>query len=1233
MLGRGHIFGCQLALIVAMLALLAPAASASPACDPAVTLDDVHSGASVHGTLTCDDPSGTGLNYSIAPGGDAAHGSALLDGVGGVDYFAAPDYAGPDTFTVEVDDNEGGSTTIDVSVEVVNAAPTCNAVGLDSIAPGQTSYGSADCSDADGDSLTYTLSSPPAHGTASVDGGFIQYTPDDGYAGPDSFEYTASDGVASSASATVSVSVINHAPTCTEDSRTLRTGKAYTWSVATCSDEDFQDLTLSAGTEPQHGSVTFGDDGFGGDTATYTPANGFTGTDSFTVVANDGYDDSAPALVNVTVTPNHAPVCQTFAQHTKPATQLLGNVFCTDEDSQDATALTYAVVSGVTSGTLDLQSNAGYGSFTYTPANGFSGADQFTFSASDGDLTTQAVQKLHVASGPYCDSLAPISVRSGRSASVTPDCTKPADDFGTLTYVIDTQPTRGTATVDAFGGSFTYTAAEDATGADSFSFHMSSSSTGNSPVVTQQITTGPAVNEDPTCSDSGTQTAYAGRTATMFPFCTDPDADPLIYSVPDQPAHGTSSVSGSALHYTPAADYEGADSVPFTVTDNYGASTRGALTVDVKPPEAPTCQDPGTAPTVRPGGSVTLWLDCSNPQGDPQTYAVDTAPAHGTLGTFDDDGHVTYTADADAPTGSDSMTLHADDAVGSSGPKTFHVNIDPDYNRPPVCQQNSFSPRAVRKNTARSLGFTDVCSDPDGDPITFTRMSSPANGTLSAGPAATLTYTPATDYLGPDSFTYTATDSRGASSDVSTYYLSVVASIAPTCTTRPTLTLRPSMQRPVTFDCEDPDLQQVTYKIVTGPAHGTLSPAGDSTSSTRTYTAGATEGADSFTYRATSAGGDSVVYTQNITIDSTYNTAPQCISNPALAQDVQAGGATALNVPCSDAEDDELTAEAAGLGPAHGAVDFSGGGISYTPAAGYSGPDQFGFKVSDGHGGTTQSTLYVTVHPAPANTAPACNAVSVSTPTATPVSVQLECTDADSDDLTLSILDGPEVAKGSLGAIDQATQQVQLTPAADYSGDVTFTYRAWDGIVFSDPATVTVTVQAPVVDGGGDGGDGGSGDSGAGSGAGSGTGGGSTPGDQPPASPPPSGGPPPAGGSANQPLAPGMTLGSIPKQKLANVLKKGFAFNVSCSSSCTVVAKLLLASKLAKKLKLAAADIALGTGKQSLGGGSKKLVVKLSAKARKRLKNVRSIKLKLLLTATTPSGGKQSLTKTLTLRL
>src|SRR4051794_39061153 len=164
---------------------------ADPACTPSLKLDPVHTGGAVFGQLDCQDPSETGLSY--APG-DAAHGQVVADGAGGVTYEADADYAGPDAFDVEVTDNDGGATTVHVTVQVTDEAPSCDPLDLGDTPHGRATGNDANCSDPESDQLSYTVSDPP-HGTASVDAfGFVSYTPDAGAEGPDSFTLRASDG-------------------------------------------------------------------------------------------------------------------------------------------------------------------------------------------------------------------------------------------------------------------------------------------------------------------------------------------------------------------------------------------------------------------------------------------------------------------------------------------------------------------------------------------------------------------------------------------------------------------------------------------------------------------------------------------------------------------------------------------------------------------------------------------------------------------------------------------------------------------------------------------------------------------------------------------------------------------------------------------------------------------------------------------------------------------------------
>ena len=149
----------------------------------------------------------------------------------------------------------------------------------------------AGASDADGDPLTATLVSGPGDGTLTLkpDGSFT-YTPAAGFFGSDAFTYVASDGLAISNVATVSLDVTEAAPQATNDSYTVsRNGvlsvpQGQAGVLANDTDADGDALTATRVDLPTHGSLTLEPSG----AFFYTPNPGYVGSDTFTYQASDG---------------------------------------------------------------------------------------------------------------------------------------------------------------------------------------------------------------------------------------------------------------------------------------------------------------------------------------------------------------------------------------------------------------------------------------------------------------------------------------------------------------------------------------------------------------------------------------------------------------------------------------------------------------------------------------------------------------------------------------------------------------------------------------------------------------------------------------------------------------------------------------------------------------------------------------------------------------------------------
>ncbi len=199
-----------------------------------------------------------------------------------------------------VSDGENGITTengymTEISEEENNApiAKPQNIATDEDTAKAVTLTGS----DTDGETLSYTVTVQPSHGTLSGAAPDLTYTPTADYYGSDSFKFKVNDGTVDSAEAAVTITVnsVNDMPTATVQSVTTDedTAKAVT---LTGSDTDGEMLSYTVTVQPSHGTLS----GAAPD-LTYTPTANYYGSDSFKFKVNDGTVDSAEATITVTV--------------------------------------------------------------------------------------------------------------------------------------------------------------------------------------------------------------------------------------------------------------------------------------------------------------------------------------------------------------------------------------------------------------------------------------------------------------------------------------------------------------------------------------------------------------------------------------------------------------------------------------------------------------------------------------------------------------------------------------------------------------------------------------------------------------------------------------------------------------------------------------------------------------------------------------------------------------------
>lgn len=448
--------------------------------------------------------------------------------------------------------------------------------------------------------------------------------------------------------------------------------------------------------------------------------------------------DSAPVTISVANFPPTAP----------------GQDLATDEDTAIALTLTatdpngdiltYDIVAGPSHGVLSgIAPN-----LTYTPHANFHGSDSFTFTAGDAALTSAAAT-VNLTINAVNDR----PVATDKSVELAEDVSAAVALAGmdvetaVLNYTVVTAPAHGT--LSGTGPDLTYTPAADYHGPDSFTYTVDDGMLISAAALVSINVT--AVN-DPPVVVSATVGVNEGATVAITVTANDPDGDALTYTVLSGPTHGTLSGTAPNLAYHPPANFNGLDSFTLQANDGHVDSAPGTITIQVSNLNDPPVANAQSA-TVIEDTPQDITLTGTDPDGDTLAYQIETAPAHGTLsGTAP---NLTYTPSANHH-GADSFSFYVTDGTLQSDPATVSLAITP-VNDVPVATSETLT---ATPGAPLSIVLGGV--DADGDPLTFTRTSEPAHGSIT-GVEPNLTYTRAADFPGFDSFTFTASDGTATS--------------------------------------------------------------------------------------------------------------------------------------------------------------------------------------------------------------------------------------------------------------------------------------------------------------------------------------------------------------------------------------------------------------------------------------------------------------------------------------
>ncbi len=1016
-----------------------------------------------------------------------ATGTLIFNADGSFNYTPAANANGVITFTYRAYDGSvyTSATTVTITIAAVNDAPVAandsyaatEDTPLNVAAPGVL----ANDSDIEGSALTAVLLGPPATGTLTLNAnGSFNYTPALNVNGPVTFTYRAYDGDLYSSPATVTINIAPQpdAPIAAADNLSTVEDTAFTFPATALlnndSDPDGETLTVTNLSQPSHGTLTDNQD----NTYTYTPDLNYFGTDTFTYRATDPTSrHSSPTTVTITISAvNDAPIAvddsytatEDVVLNVAVAAGLLAN------DSDVDSSLTAVLLAPPASGSLSIDTN---GSFIYTPAANANGVVTFTYRAYDGEIysspATVTITITAVNDAPVAvDDSASTDEDTPLTVTAPGVLANDSDVESSITAVLLDPPATGVLNLNA-NGSYTYTPAANINGVVTFTYRAYDGSLYSAPatvtITINPVPDAPVANPDSFTTDE--DTALVILESQLIANDSDGDNDPLDVTAFTQPTHGTLVENPTnTFTYTPSANYFGTDSFTYTIFDGTSTDT-ATVTITINavndPPIAAADNYAATEDTPLNVAAPGVLANDSDVEG-PLTAVLLTPPATGTL-IFNADGSFNYTPAANA-NGVITFTYRAYDGSVYTSATTVTITIAA-VNDAPVAANDSYAATEDTPLNVAAPGVLANDSDIEGSALTAVLLGPPATGTLTLNANGSFNYTPALNVNGPVTFTYRAYDGDLYSSPATVTINIAAVNDAPVAVNDVGST---NEDVPLTIAApgvlsNDSDVDSpITAVLLSPPATGTLNL---NSNGGFTYTPAANaNGVVTFTYRAYDGSLYSAAATVTITVNA-VNDNPVAVADTYAPTEDTPFTVTAPGVlgNDSDVDNDPLTAvHVTGSGPTHGTLTLqSTGDFTYTPDLNFNGTDQFSYYARDGQ--ANSNTVVVTLNVTSVNDQPVAEADAYSTSEDTALNVTApgvlqNDTDVDSGTTLTAVLVTPP-SSGSLTL--NANGSFLYTPAANFNGEVTFTYRANDGSGQpnnqSAPATVTITIT-PVND-------------------------------------------------------------------------------------------------------------------------------------------------------------------------
>ncbi|MGE0076223.1 MAG: Ig-like domain-containing protein [Bacteroidales bacterium] len=804
--------------------------------------------------------------------------------------------------------------------------------------------------DADGDSLSYTILTAAVNGTTLIRNDSLYYTPDANYYGKDSLQIAFSDGISSDTVwIHITISAVNDAPVITSTAVTTATEDVtYSYTV-TATDVDGDALTYSLTTYPTGMTISNG-------ILSWTPVEGVT-TASVTVAVSDG-DTTVYQSFTITVTAvNDAPVVTSTPITT--ATEDVAYSYTVTATDIDSDVLTYSLTTYPTGMTISS------GVISWTPTEGVTTA-AVTVAVSDGDTAV----------------------------------------YQTFTVLVT------------------------------------------------------AVNDAPFVADTSVTTTIGTAIAVALPV-TDVDGTVKSIVIDSYPANGNIKVSGTTLTYTPDDGFVGMDTIIWYALDNvYAVSNTATLIITVT--ENPTYTITASAGS---GGSISPSGDVSVEEGSGQTFTISAITGYHIADVLVDGSSVgavssytfssvsaahtisasfainTHTITASAGLNG-SITPSGDVSVNEGDDQSFTISASSGYHIADVLVDGS-SVGAVSSYTFSSVSAAHTISASFAINTHTITASAGDNGSINPLGAVSVNEGDDQSFTIAASSGYHIADVLVDGSSVGAVSSYTFSSVSAAHTISASFAIN-------------------THTITaSAESNGSITPSGD---------VSVNEGDDqSFTIAASSGYHIADVLVDGSSVGAVSN---YTFSSVTASHTIAANFATTANsapvitstAPTTATEDVEFIYTVTATDPEEATLSYSisgqpdgmaitGNVIAWIPGEGVLTSGEVTLTVSDGELNATE-TFTVTV--TPVNDAPVARDTTITTMTATAISLSLPVSDVDGSISKILIEEYP-----ANGVVKISGTTLIYTSNSEFSGNDVISWVAKDnGGLYSNTATLAVTVTA-----------------------------------------------------------------------------------------------------------------------------------------------------------------------------